>query len=36
MLFPHLYGPLPTDAVIRVTAYRPAPDGTFPPAGEST
>ena len=36
MLFPHLYGPLPTDAVIRVTAYRPAPDGTFPPAGEAT
>ncbi|OBH89648.1 DUF952 domain-containing protein [Mycobacterium sp. E2733] len=36
MLFPHLYGPLPTDAVIRITAYRPAPDGTFPPVGEST
>ncbi len=36
MLFPHLYGPLPADAVIRVTAYRPAPDGTFPPAAEST
>jgi uncharacterized protein (DUF952 family) len=29
MLFPHLYGPLPVDAVIRVTAYRPSPDGTF-------
>lgn len=32
MLFPHLYGPLPPHAVIRVTAYRPAPDGSFPPA----
>ena len=43
MLFPHLYGPLPVRAVIRVTVYLPAPDGTFPPvaaprdsAGEST
>jgi uncharacterized protein (DUF952 family) len=45
MLFPHLYGPLPVRAVIRVTAYPPAPDGSFPPlakppgvsaAGEST
>ena len=35
MLFPHLYGPLPVSAVIRVTAYRPAPDGTFPPAAGS-
>ena len=31
MLFPHLYGPLPVRAVIRVTPYRPSPDGTFPP-----
>jgi uncharacterized protein (DUF952 family) len=31
MLFPHLYGPLPVRAVIRVTAYRPAPDGAFAP-----
>ena len=31
MLFPHLYGPLPVRVVIRVTAYLPAPDGTFPP-----
>jgi uncharacterized protein (DUF952 family) len=31
MLFPHLYGPLPVRAVIRVTAYPPAPDGGFPP-----
>jgi uncharacterized protein (DUF952 family) len=30
MLFPHLYGPLPVRAVIGVTPYRPAPDGTFP------
>lgn len=38
MVFPHLYGPLPVGAVIRVTAYRPAPDGTFPQcaAGEPT
>ena len=34
MLFPHLYGPLSVRAVIRVTAYRPAPDGTFAPAVE--
>jgi len=33
MLFPHLYGPLPVRAVVRVTAYRPSPDGTFPPVG---
>ncbi|AEF36446.1 MULTISPECIES: DUF952 domain-containing protein [Mycolicibacter] len=32
MLFPHLYGPLPVDAVIGVTAYRPGPDGAFGPA----
>lgn len=31
MLFPHLYGPLPVGAVIAVTPYRPAPDGSFPP-----
>lgn len=31
MLFPHLYGPLPVRAVIRVTAYRPGADGAFPP-----
>lgn len=35
MLFPHLYGPLPASAVIRVTAYRPAPDGTFSPVAGS-
>lgn len=36
MLFPHLYGPLPVRAVVRVAPYRPSPDGTFPPVGEST
>jgi len=35
MLFPHLYGPLPVGAVIRVTPYRPAPDGTFAPLTEA-
>lgn len=29
MLFPHLYGPLPTAAVTSVTRYRPAADGSF-------
>jgi len=29
MLFPHLYGPLPTAAVTEVTPYRPGPDGAF-------
>jgi hypothetical protein len=36
MLFPHLYGPLPVRAVVRVTPYRPAPDGTFPVVCEPT
>lgn len=31
MEFPHLYGPLPAEAVIRVTAYRPGRDGGFAP-----
>ncbi|MGY4712676.1 DUF952 domain-containing protein [Mycolicibacterium sp. CBM1] len=31
MLFPHLYGPLPAEAVIAVTAYHPGPDGRFGP-----
>jgi uncharacterized protein (DUF952 family) len=30
MLFPHLYGVLPVRAVIRVSAYPPGPDGSFP------
>lgn len=32
MLFPHLYGSLPVRAVIKITDYAPAADGTFPPA----
>lgn len=32
MLFPHLYGPLPVDAVLGVRVYRPGPDGAFGPA----
>jgi uncharacterized protein (DUF952 family) len=35
MLFPHLYGPLPAGAVIKVTPYRPGPDGAFAPVAES-
>ncbi len=35
MLFPHLYGPLPVRAVIRVTAYLPGADGTFAPVAGS-
>ena len=31
MVFPHLYGPLPTAAVITVTPYRPDADGRFAP-----
>jgi uncharacterized protein (DUF952 family) len=31
MLFPHLYGPLPISAVVRVTPYRPGADGLFSP-----
>ena len=30
MLFPHLYGALPVRAVIRVSAYPPDTDGSFP------
>jgi uncharacterized protein (DUF952 family) len=35
MLFPHLYGPLPVCAVIKVTAYLPAENGAFPPVAGS-
>jgi uncharacterized protein (DUF952 family) len=31
MVFPHLYGPLPTEAVISVTSYRPDVNGRFAP-----
>jgi uncharacterized protein (DUF952 family) len=31
ILFPHLYGPLPTVAVTSVTPYRPEADGRFAP-----
>jgi uncharacterized protein (DUF952 family) len=31
MVFPHLYGPVPTFAVISVTPYRPDSDGRFAP-----
>lgn len=34
MVFPHLYGPLPLRAVMRVTDYRPGRDGAFPPIAE--
>ena len=34
MVFPHLYGPLPVDAVISVTSYLPDADGMFPSLGE--
>jgi uncharacterized protein (DUF952 family) len=31
MLFPHLYGPMPTAAVRSITRYLPASDGIFAP-----
>lgn len=31
MVFPHLYGPLPVETVISVTAYLPGADGLFAP-----
>ena len=34
ILFPHLYGALPIDAVINVTSYRPGADGIFSPVGD--
>jgi uncharacterized protein (DUF952 family) len=35
MLFPHLYGPLPTAAVTGITPYVPGPDGSFPAIGSA-
>jgi uncharacterized protein (DUF952 family) len=35
MVFPHLYGPLPTAAVISVTPYPPDGQGRFAPLGQS-
>ncbi len=29
--FPHVYGPIPTGAVLRVSPYVPGADGRFPP-----
>ena len=34
MVFPHLFGALPVEAVINVTSYRPAADGAFPSLAE--
>ena len=31
MRFPHLYGPLPVEAVLGVDSYLPGPDGFFAP-----
>jgi uncharacterized protein (DUF952 family) len=33
MVFPHLYGPLPVEAVINVTSYLPDAGGMFPTLG---
>jgi uncharacterized protein (DUF952 family) len=34
MVFPHLYGPLPTAAVISITSYRPDANGRFAPLAD--
>jgi uncharacterized protein (DUF952 family) len=34
MVFPHLYGTLPVEAVINVTPYRPDRDGRFAPLAD--
>ncbi|MBD3885575.1 DUF952 domain-containing protein [Phormidium tenue FACHB-886] len=28
-LFPHIYGPINLDAIVRVSSFEPGPDGTF-------
>jgi uncharacterized protein (DUF952 family) len=30
-LFPHVYGPIPVEAVVEVRAFPPGPDGSFTP-----
>ncbi|WP_330179535.1 DUF952 domain-containing protein [Nocardia sp. NBC_01503] len=35
MRFPHLYGPLPIAAVVKITAYQPGPDGLYSALAES-
>lgn len=35
MRFPHLYGAVPTSAVVAVRPYRPGPDGRFAPVTPS-
>ncbi|MGW0179997.1 DUF952 domain-containing protein [Nocardia sp. NPDC003345] len=34
MRFPHLYGPLPVEAVVAVREYRPGPDGRYAALGD--
>ncbi|MDT5009964.1 MAG: hypothetical protein QOH57_1581 [Mycobacterium sp.] len=36
MLFPHLYGPVPLDAIVATSEYRPGPDGRFGPVQSVT
>ncbi|WP_216900103.1 DUF952 domain-containing protein [Nocardia alni] len=35
MLFPHLYGPLPAEAVVAVTEYHKGADGRYPALSEA-
>ncbi|SFF42442.1 Protein of unknown function [Mycobacterium sp. 455mf] len=35
MLFPHLYGPLPVDAVMTTTVYEPDDQGRFAPLADT-
>jgi uncharacterized protein (DUF952 family) len=34
--FPHLYSPLPVDAVVSASRYQPAEDGTFDPVEDGS